>query len=138
MSFSQALTIDVLSALCGKATSGLEVNATLYLAVSTTTPTETGTNVTEPSGNGYARVAMNPADWDDPTAAQPSVLQNAATVAFPQANGGNWGLLTYICIFDAASGGNFLAAGTINGGGLQIDDQDIAEFGAGDAKITLT
>lgn len=32
--------------------------ATLYIGLSTTTIADGGTNITEPSGNGYARVAV--------------------------------------------------------------------------------
>lgn len=46
----------VQSALYGGASLG--VPATWYLAWSTTTPNQDGSNFTEPSGNGYARVAI--------------------------------------------------------------------------------
>lgn len=139
MTLSRQLARDMLNRLVGKSTTGLETNSTLYVALSTTTPQENGTGVSEPAGNGYSRKAIATAGWNDATNTDPSKIDNAQDEAFPQASGGSWGLLIACALYDAPTGGAFLGHGTINGGnGLQIDDGDTAEFKAGDLAITLT
>jgi len=75
--------------------------STTYWALSTTTPAADGTNVTEPSGNGYTRVTVAAGDM---SAAASGAIDNAAIVAFPEATG-SWGTVTYILVYDVASGG---------------------------------
>lgn len=81
----------------------------VHVALSTTTPTDTGTNVTPPSGNGYARVETDPADWN---AADSRALTNLEDITFPQATGA-WGTITHFCLYDAGTGGNFLGWGAL-------------------------
>jgi hypothetical protein len=45
------------------------IPATYYVGLSTTTPTNTGTNVTEPAGGSYARVAVTNNATNFPAAA---------------------------------------------------------------------
>lgn len=87
--------------------------ATLYLGLSSTTPTEAGGNVTEPSGGAYARVATTAADWSAATGTAPATKTNTATITFPTATA-DWvagANLTHFVLFDAASAGNVLAWG---------------------------
>ncbi|MDR3541070.1 MAG: hypothetical protein P4L69_08940 [Desulfosporosinus sp.] len=91
--------------------------ATVYLAVSTTTPSQTKGSVpywnfTEPVGNGYARVAVtaNATDFPTPTVGS---TNNAVSVAFPQATGPQ-GTVTYFGWFDAATNGNLIGYGALN------------------------
>jgi hypothetical protein len=85
-----------------------------YLALFTTAPSETGPGL-EVSGFAYARMA---ATFDvlsgfelDPVG-NPGVLVTAAVnhdvVEFPTATN-NWGSITHVGVFDAATGGNMLA-----------------------------
>lgn len=70
-------------------------------------PTEAGTQTSEVSGGSYARVQRNPSDanWSAPSSGRTG---NAAAVTFPAPtadwNGGEQ--ITYVAIFDAATGGN--------------------------------
>ena len=77
---------------------------TLHIAVSTANPTDAGTGVAEPSGNGYARIATAASDWQRTG----NVIDNVNELSFPEATG-TWGTLTHIAIFDAATGGNMIA-----------------------------
>ena len=77
--------------------------ATIYHGLSTTTPTDTGTNVTEPSGNGYARQAVTLG-----TATTAGVRSNTGAVDFA-ASGGDWGTCTHSVFFTASSGGTAFA-----------------------------
>jgi len=74
--------------------------ATVYMAVYTVAPTETGGG-TEVSGNGYVR---QPVTF---TAPAPDSCSNDADVTFPVATG-DWGIIVAFGIFDAASAGNLL------------------------------
>jgi hypothetical protein len=84
----------------------LAAPATYWVALSTTTPTDTGTNFTEPSGNGYARVSKtnDTAAWSAATAADPTVKANLSVITFPAATG-SWGTVTHVGLFTVASGG---------------------------------
>lgn len=79
--------------------------ATLYLALSTTTPTEAAGNFTEPSGNAYARVSTVAADWNAASGTAPAIKDNSAVKTFPAATG-SWGTVTHFGIFDALTVGN--------------------------------
>ncbi|MFO8006183.1 MAG: hypothetical protein R6V05_00440 [Candidatus Brocadiia bacterium] len=82
---------------------------TLWLALSTADPTETGAGLSEPSGAGYARVATSASDW---TAASARSIQNVAELPWPVATG-DWGALRYWAAMDAELGGNMLAYGEL-------------------------
>jgi hypothetical protein len=82
--------------------------ATHHFGLSTTTPAEDGTNVTEPSGGAaYARVAKtaNTTEFPASTAADPTVKTNGTTITWPAATG-SWGTVTHVTQHDAASAGN--------------------------------
>jgi uncharacterized membrane protein len=105
----------LLDTLFGKTSvfGALATAPTVYVGLSTTTPTMAGGNVTEPSGNNYARVATAAGDWVTATSADPSLLENANAVTFPQASG-SWGTCTHFVLFDAASSGNVLGWGALS------------------------
>lgn len=86
--------------------------ATLYLGLSTTTPTEAGANVTEPSGNAYARVAVTTADFGAASGGAPSTKATDNAVSFPEATG-SWGTPTYLTVHSASSGGTLIAFGAL-------------------------
>ena len=93
------------------------IPATWYVALSTTTPVQGASpNFTEPSGNGYARVAVtnNSTNWTA-IASPPATgytVQNNQPVTFPAATG-SWGTVTYFGIYDAASSGNLVGFGAL-------------------------
>lgn len=63
--------------------------ATYDLALSSTPPNEDGTGITEPVGNGYARVPITNNSVNFPPAVD-GVKLNGADFQFPQASG-SWG-----------------------------------------------
>lgn len=83
---------------------------TAYIGLSTTTPNSTDGNVTEPSGNGYARVATSASTWGS---AASGAITNAQAITFPTASGTGWGTVTNVVAYDAVTGGNLLWWGTI-------------------------
>lgn len=108
---------------------------TVYVALSSTAPTVGGTNVTEPSGGAYARVATSGATWG--TAAS-GAITNAAAITFPTATA-DWlsaSNLTYGVLFDASSGGNCLGYGVL-AVAKNVLSGDTASIAIGDLDITL-
>ena len=133
MSFADFLENELLDQIFGA--QAYVAPVTLYVALSTTTPADDGTNFTEPSGNAYARVAVtnNKTNFNNAAA---GAVDNATEVAFPQATPAGWGTVTYFGIYDAASAGNLLAYGLLTAAKV-IDALDTAKFAAGDLNATL-
>ena len=99
-----------------------------YIGLFTADPTDTGSGATEISGNSYTRKA-----------ATFTVSGNAATtsgaIEFTAATG-SWGTITHVGIFDASSGGNFIAHGSLSAS-KAIGTGDVFRIPAGDIDITL-
>ena len=105
----------ILPLLIGK-TSTLNSTSSVFVGLSTTTPTLTGVNVTEPSGNGYARVLLgntSQALTQKMGEVSNGHVENDEIIYFPEATG-SWGTITHFCIFDSASSGNLLAFGILS------------------------
>lgn len=109
--------------------------ATLYIALLTAAPSDAGGG-TEVSGGAYARAAVtaNTTNW---TAASTTngLTDNAGAITFAQATA-NWGTVTHVAIYDAASAGNLLfwfpltASQAVNSG-------QTASFAAGALSVTF-
>jgi hypothetical protein len=132
MSFFNYLENEILDHIVGKTTYALP---TCYIGLSSTTPAEDGTNVTEPSGGSYARVSTAGADWN---AASAGATSNANAITFAQAtadwvSGSN---LTHLVAYDAVSAGNPLFYGALTVA-KPVLNGDTASFPAGDIDITL-
>lgn len=81
--------------------------ATVYLALSSTDPLDTGAGITEPVGNNYSRTAITFG------AASTRRVTQSGDVTFGQASG-SWGAaLAYWAIYDASTSGNMLAHGAL-------------------------
>ena len=83
-----------------------------YIGLSSSAPTAAGANVTEPSGNGYARVLITSF-----TQASDGSIQNASAIVFPTSTG-TWfpesRLATHWVMFDGSgSNANLLSSGTL-------------------------
>lgn len=89
---------------------------TIALALSTTTPTDAGGNITEPSqsGTAYVRKSLTiPGDWNS---AASGTISNVNDITFATATGAGWGTVTYVCIMDNATygGGNMIAYASLS------------------------
>jgi hypothetical protein len=111
---------------------GMTRPTTIKVALSTTDPGADGSGITEPSGNGYARVTNN--NWSQNVAKS---IENTADVAFPQATG-SWGTISHFAIyFD-----NVFQAGDVirdSGGNTTtkvVGIDDILTFAAGQLKVS--
>jgi hypothetical protein len=106
--------------------------ATLYIALSSTTPTEAGGNITEPSTGSYARVATTGADWSAASGTAPAVKTTTAVKTFPTATA-DWlaGVnLTHFVLFDALTAGNPKWFGALTTA-KPVLNGDTASFAAG-------
>lgn len=75
-----------------------------YIALSTTTVSSTGSNVSEPSGASYARVQV-PNTKSYFTYSSGGCLVNSASIVFPVSTG-SWGTVVDIVFMDASSSGS--------------------------------
>ncbi len=135
-SFTNALELSLLDHVFGG--SAYSKPATLYVGLSTTTPADDGTNVTEPSGNGYARVAVtnDSTSWDGAVGVGGlGTKKNKVAFEFPKATG-SWGTVTYFFISTASTGGTILAYGSLTTPQAVATD-NILKFPIGDLTITL-
>jgi hypothetical protein len=102
----------------------------------TASPNPDGSGVVEPSGNGYARVAVtnNATEWP---AASSREKTHANNIIWAAASGGPWGTLTHVGVFDALSGGNVRIYGPLDVP-RTVNDTDVFRFLAGTSPLKLT
>ncbi len=134
MPFSESRDNEILDHAFGKATWPATADAR-FVGLSSTTPTKTGGNVTEPSTGGYARQQLLAASMD---VAATSATQNNADITFPVATadyvaGAN---LTDMVMFTLVTAGTFImfkaltvAKPVLNG--------DTAKFATGDMDFVM-
>jgi hypothetical protein len=125
MSFSNYLENKVLGHVFGGVS--YTAPATLYAALFTSDPGETGSG-TEVSGGSYARQTIT-------FTVTGNQASNTAAVEFPTATG-SWGTVTYAAIYDASTSGNLLAYGALSSS-KTIASGDVLRIPAGDFDITL-
>lgn len=105
---------------------------TIYIALSTADPTDDASGLAEPSGGSYARKSTAAADWNS---ASSGSIDNANAISFVEATG-DWGTITHFALYDASTGGNMLAHGSL-GTSKAVSSGDTAKFDAGDLTVTL-
>lgn len=108
--------------------------STLYLMLSTTAISQDGTGATEPSGNGYARVAITSSStsWASPSN---GTISNVVALQFPKATG-DWGTVTYVALSDAQTSGNIRYYQALSRPKI-IQQDDVANFEVGTLSITV-
>ena len=109
--------------------------ATVWAAAMLTNPVDAGTGGTEVSAGGYARVALisGTAAWNAPAAS--GLIDNLAVLNFGTATA-DWGTVTGIAIYNAATSGTALMFGTLTAN-KAIASSDIFQIAAGDLDITF-
>lgn len=118
----------------------LTIATPVYIALTTATIADanTGSTITEPSGNAYARVAVNAASGASPAwgAASGGAATNAHDITFITATG-SWGTLVAAAVVSAASGGNLIFYD--NGVADQaVTTDDTVYFPAGDFDVSMS
>jgi len=106
---------------------------TVYLALSTADPTDDASGLAEPSGGSYVRLLTAGSDW---AAAAAGSISNSAVLAFAEATG-DWGTITHVALYDAASGGNMLAHGALDSS-LAVTSGKTLRFQASQLTLTLS
>ena len=106
--------------------------ATVYVALYTVTPSDTGGG-TEVTGGSYARVSVtnNATNWP---AASGGAKANGTAITFTTATA-DWGTVVAFAILDAVTGGNFLYWGAVTPN-QSIPSGVTADFAIGDLDIT--
>ena len=125
MSFSNYLENKVLLHVFGA--TAYTAPSTLYVALFTSDPGETGSGA-EVSGGSYARQTIA-------FTVTGNQASNTAAVEFPTATA-SWGTITYAAVYDAVSGGNLLAYGALTTS-KTIASGDVLRIPAGDFDINL-
>jgi len=121
--------LKVLDVLTGRAT--FTAPSAVYLALGTGDFTDTGTAVSELSGNGYTRVAITFG-----TAAASGAISNTAAITFPAATG-DQGTISHWKIMDASTGGNCLMTGAFSAS-KTIETNDVLQIAIGDLDLTAS
>lgn len=106
-----------------------------YIGLFTSDPTDSASG-TEVSGNGYARIQIDNKMAAASTGSDNSSISSNANITFAAASGGDFGTITHIGIFDAASSGNLLAHGALTSSKV-ISDGDTFQINSGNLTITI-
>lgn len=130
-SFSNFLELKLLDHVFGNA--AYTAPATLYVALFTATPSDTGGG-TEVSGGSYARKDVTNNATNFPAAAA-GAKSNGTAITFVTATA-SWGVVTQFGIFDASTAGNLLAWGDLTAS-KTVDSGDTVSFAVGDLDILL-
>lgn len=133
MPFSTTIDNNVIEHFVGKST--WTAPSAIYVGLSSTTPTKSGSNVTEPSTGAYARVNITAAQFN--SASSSSTATNTDK-SFPQATA-DWASgsnLTNLVIYDASTSGNFLGFKALTVA-KPVLNGDTAKILSGDFTITL-
>jgi hypothetical protein len=104
--------------------------STLYVALYTVAPTDTGGG-TEVSGGGYVRKTAT----FNVSGTNPTTASNASAVEYPTATA-NYGTVVAVGIFDALSSGNLLAYANLTTSKV-VSTGDVFRFNTGDLDVTL-
>lgn len=110
--------------------------ATVYMALCTAAPTaaSTGSTITEPSGNNYARASITNNATNFP-ASSGGAKSNGAAITF-NVPSGSWSTVTHWALCDAASGGNVLFFGAL-GANENPGNGDTVRFQIGDFDFSF-
>lgn len=99
-----------------------------FIGLSTADPTEDGSGLAEPADPAYDRLAVAFTVTDD-------TAENSGTLEFAEATV-SWGSITHYALFDAASGGNMIAHGSLTVA-KNISAGDVARFIPGSIVMTM-
>ena len=104
---------------------------TIYIALTTASigDSDTGSTITEHSGDAYARKAHSA--W---SAAAAGATDNTGAIEFTNPSG-SWGTITYAAILDALSAGNLLFYADI--ADQTPDNGDTVQFPDGDLDVSI-
>lgn len=106
----------------------------IYVALHTSDPGDSPSGSTEVGAGDYSRVSTTAGtDWD--TTLNPTGFDNTNTISFGQATS-DWGTISHVSLWDAATGGNCLAAYALDSS-VTINTDDTLEFNAGQLSFEI-
>lgn len=112
-----------------------------YVALCTVavTDTMTGSTITEPSGNNYARTLVNKAGGASPAwnAVSGGATTNANDITAPTPSG-SWGTVVGMALISASSAGNLLVFDNTNVVDQAVGSGDTVVFQSGQAAFSLS
>lgn len=132
--FTDTMEQQVLNLLFGKSPA-FSVPTNWFVALSTTTPLEDGTNFTEPSGNNYSRVSTSAASWSAASGTAPAVLSNGSVITFPTPSG-SWGTVTHFGLYVVSTTGTLYAWGAL-AASKSVGTSDVVSFAAAALQVKL-
>lgn len=107
----------------------------LHVALHTADPGDNPDGTTEVTATDYARYqTATGTDWNV-TGNAPRTTDNATEITFGTATN-SWGTISHVSLWDAATGGNCLAAYALSTS-KAIDVDDEAQFAAGDLSFQV-
>jgi len=106
-----------------------------YIGLFTSDPTDSASG-TEVSGSGYARIQIDNKTSSATANTDNSQITNSSAITFAAADGGAFGTITHIGIFDASSSGNLLAHGAL-AASKTVSDGDVFQINASGLVITI-
>jgi len=127
MSFSNYLEDAVLNHVFGSGSGTYTPASTLYVALFTSAPSDTGGG-TEVSGGGYARQTGT-------FTTSSGTASNDSAIEYPTATA-DYGTVVAMGIFDASTSGNLLAYGTLTTS-KNVSSGDVLRFNASAINISL-
>ena len=109
------------------------------LVTAVTADDDTGSTITEPSGNGYARKQVNVNGGASPTwdVAAAGVVDNTHDITIGPASGGAWGTIVGVAICSAPTAGDLLFYDNDMGDQV-VGDGDTCKFPVGDLDIQMS
>lgn len=138
MAVKRSIRQSILEHILGKTDIGV-LPTGMGLALYTAAPTAAGTGGTEvASANGYARTSYPGTKWDAATAAEPSVIDNAAQEDIGPASGGAWGTIVGVAITSGTTHGvDDIIAYLDLTVDVTINDGDTLRIAAGAMSLSL-
>jgi hypothetical protein len=132
-SFADYLEDKVMDDTFGK--TAFTPSAHLYVGLSTTTITDAGGNITEPSGGAYARIEIDndKTTWSTSSAGK---IENAITITFAEATSA-WGTITDFFLSDSSAAGNIYGYGAL-GTSKSVASGDTVLIAISGMTISLT
>lgn len=114
-------------------------NTYLALLTATGADTQTGSTITEPSGNNYSRLQVNVNGGASPTwdLASGGALQNTHALTMPTPSG-SWGTVVGAAIVSASSAGDLIIFDNTNVVDQLVGTNDTVQFAIGAFDVSLS
>ena len=138
MTLKRSQRQSVLEHVVGKTDIG-DLPTGMALALFTVAPSAAGAGGTEvTNASGYALPAYAGTKWDAATAAEPSVIDNAAVEDIGPASGGNWGTIVGVGLMESnVHGTDDVIAYFDLTADVTINDGDTFRIPAGNLSLSL-